>query len=55
MQLIAKGKSLNAIAEELFISSKTVSTHKMRLMRKMKFSSNAELVLFVAESGFVDK
>jgi DNA-binding NarL/FixJ family response regulator len=55
MQSLAAGKSVTAIADELFLSSKTVSTYKARIMQKMNFKSSAELVLFAAESGFVEK
>lgn len=51
--LLAKGKSLNEIADELAISNKTVSTHKMRLMQKMNFSNNADLVRYAVASGLV--
>jgi DNA-binding NarL/FixJ family response regulator len=55
MQSLAAGKGVTAIADELFLSSKTVSTYKARIMQKMNFKSSAELVLFAAESGFVEK
>jgi len=48
---LAKGKSLNEIADELAISNKTVSTHKTRLMQKMNFSSNADLVHYAVANG----
>ncbi|MBB3062409.1 response regulator [Microbulbifer rhizosphaerae] len=46
MILLAKGTSLNRIAEQLLISSKTVSTHKMRLMRKLNAKSNADIIRY---------
>ena len=54
MKLIAQGKSINDIADELFISNKTVSTHKARLMQKMNILSNAELVRYAADNGLVE-
>ncbi len=53
MKLFAMGKSINEIAEELFISHKTVSTHKTRLMQKMNIATNAELVRYVADHGLI--
>jgi DNA-binding NarL/FixJ family response regulator len=53
MKLIAMGKGINEIADELFISNKTVSTHKARLMQKLNFQSNAELVRYAADHGLV--
>lgn len=44
---LAKGVSINEIASLLGISNKTVSTHKTRLMEKMGFASNADLVRYV--------
>ncbi len=43
-RLLVGGKRVNEIAAELCISNKTVSTHKLNLMIKMKFSSTADLV-----------
>jgi DNA-binding NarL/FixJ family response regulator len=54
MKLIAMGKGINEIADELFISNKTVSTHKARLMQKLNFQSNAELVRYAADNGLVE-
>ena len=54
MKLIAEGKTGNEIAENLFISHKTVSTHKARMMQKMNFRSNAELVRYAADHGLIE-
>lgn len=54
LKLIAQGKTVNEIAVELFISNKTVSTHKARLMQKMNFQNNAELVRYAADHGLVE-
>ncbi|MFT5294410.1 MAG: DNA-binding NarL/FixJ family response regulator [Colwellia sp.] len=50
--LLVKGNSLNEIASEFSISSKTVSTHKMRLMQKMSITNNADLVRYAMENNF---
>lgn len=50
MCLIACGKSLKEIGEELFISSKTVSTYRMRILEKMGMTNNAELTKYVVEN-----
>lgn len=54
MKLFAKGMAINEIAGALFISNKTVSTHKARLMQKMNFQSNAELVRYAADRGLIE-
>jgi len=52
--MLAKGVSLNSIADSLAISSKTVSTHKMRLMQKMSISTNADLVRYAVSHGLIE-
>ena len=54
LKLIVKGKTVNAIAIELFISNKTVSTHKTRLMRKMNFQNNADLMRYGIEHALIE-
>jgi DNA-binding NarL/FixJ family response regulator len=54
MKLFAKGMGINEIAAELFISNKTVSTHKARLMQKMNFKSNSELVRYAVDHGLIE-
>jgi DNA-binding NarL/FixJ family response regulator len=53
-RMLARGKGVNEIAEELSISNKTVSTHKARLMEKMNVQNNAELVRYALANGLVD-
>lgn len=52
--LLAGGHSVNAIAERLGLSNKTVSTHKARLMEKMDFATNVELVKYALNNQIVD-
>lgn len=47
LRLLADGLSVNQVAERLAISNKTVSTHKTRLMEKMGFTCNADIIRFV--------
>ncbi len=51
--LIAKGKGLSEIANELGVSVKTISTHRTRLLEKMCLKSNAELVQYAVKNGLV--
>lgn len=46
LRLVVSGKSLNAIAEELHLSSKTISSHKTRVMQKLGVANNADLVRY---------
>lgn len=49
MCLLASGKFSREIAEELFLSINTVKTYRSRVMRKMGFRNNADLVRYVVE------
>ncbi len=51
LEMIVNGDSMVQIAEKLFLSAKTVSTHKMRLMQKLNVHSNAELILVASSEG----
>lgn len=46
LKLVVAGKSLNAIATELHLSPKTISSHKMRLMQKLGTESNMDLIRY---------
>lgn len=50
---LVQGEGVNEIAQHLAISSKTVSTHKARLMEKMGAHSVAELVKYAMEHKLV--
>ena len=49
LRLLMTGKGVNEIAEQLSISNKTVSTHKVRLMEKMNLSSMADLMRYAMQ------
>lgn len=53
MCMFAKGNTVNEISAKLSISNKTVSTHKARIMEKMRFSNNVELVRYALTHGLV--
>jgi len=52
-RMIASGKPTKTIADELCISATTVSTHRSRILDKMKFSTNAELTLYASKHGLI--
>jgi DNA-binding NarL/FixJ family response regulator len=54
MRLFARGASVTQIAETLTISCKTVSTHKARLMEKMGFTSNAEIIRYAVTLQLIE-
>lgn len=48
-RMLVAGKRVNEIADQLAISNKTVSTHKLHLMEKMQVSSTADLVYYAVQ------
>lgn len=54
MQLMAGGKTLTEIAEELSLSAKTVSTYRTRLLEKLKLKTNAELMRYALNFGLTE-
>jgi DNA-binding NarL/FixJ family response regulator len=51
LQLMAEGKSTSQIADLLYISIKTVETHRHRIMEKVGTRSVAELTKFAIREG----
>ena len=53
LQLIASGKRLSDIAEELLLSPKTVSVYRARVLEKLGLANNAELTVYAIKNGLV--
>ncbi len=51
LRLIAAGKPATAIAAELHLSVKTVSTYRWRLLAKIGLMKNAEVARYAIEHG----
>lgn len=51
--LIASGKRLSDIAEELLLSPKTVSVYRARVLEKLGLSNNSELTVYAIRNGLV--
>jgi DNA-binding NarL/FixJ family response regulator len=49
LPLIVQGKSVNEIASQLFITDKTVSSHKAHILHKLGLKNSVELVTYVAQ------
>jgi DNA-binding NarL/FixJ family response regulator len=54
IQLLAEGKSNNEVAEALYISAKTVETHRAHIMEKLDLHSIAELVRYAIRNKIVE-
>ena len=53
-QMIAAGKTVSEIADALVLSVKTVSTHKTRIMQKLNFANQSELIRYALRHGLID-
>jgi len=51
--MIASGKRVKQIANELFLSTKTVSTYRSRILRKMNMNNNIELTRYAIQNQLV--
>jgi len=54
MQLMASGKTLSEIAEDLSLSTKTVSTYRTRLLHKMNLETNADIIRYAIENELIE-
>ena len=53
LQMFASGQTPGEIAKALFLSIKTVSTHKTNLMHKLGIDNNSDLVRYAIKHGLV--
>jgi two-component system invasion response regulator UvrY len=54
MRMIAQGKAIKKIAEELYLSEKTVSTYRTRLLEKMNMTTNAEIISYALKNKLIE-
>ncbi|RCS56450.1 response regulator transcription factor [Parvibium lacunae] len=54
IRLIASGKKLAEIAEEMALSPKTVSVYRARVLEKMQMKTNAELASYAVKHGLIE-
>jgi two-component system, NarL family, response regulator NreC len=54
LRLIALGHTNTEIAQQLFLSTRTVETHRAHIQQKTRRSTRAELVRYALEHGLVD-
>ncbi len=53
MCMIGSGKSMKEIGSELFLSIKTISTYRTRILKKMDLRNNSELIRYVVENSII--
>jgi DNA-binding NarL/FixJ family response regulator len=51
--LFTEGKSTREIADDLFISVKTVNTHKQNILDKLQLKSNTDIVKYALKNGLI--
>jgi len=54
MWLLASGKPINRIGKEMFLSPSTISTYRVRILRKLGLASNAELVHYAIKHQLIE-
>jgi len=51
---LAEGKSVSEIAAKLFLSVKTVSTYRTRILEKMSMKTNADITYYAIKNGLIE-
>jgi two-component system, NarL family, response regulator NreC len=54
LRLIARGLTNREMAERLYLSVRTVESHRARIQRKLGRSSRSDLVEYVIERGLIE-
>jgi len=54
MSMIASGKTVSEIGSELFLSVKTISTYRQRILEKMNMKNNSELTHYAIKNNLLD-
>jgi two-component system response regulator NreC len=54
LRLLALGHTNQEIAKTLYLSVRTVETHRAHIMQKLRLATRAELVRYALESGLLD-
>jgi len=54
INMIAAGKKVKTIADELCISVKTIHVHRRHILEKLNMSSNAEIIHYAIQNGLLD-
>lgn len=50
---LAKGETIGNMAEAMFLSVKTVSTYRTRVLEKLKLQSNSDLTYYALKNGLI--
>lgn len=55
LDLLSKGRSSRAIADILFITERTVETHRKNMIEKGQVKNTVELIAYAASLGLLKK
>ena len=53
LQMIASGKTVGEIAEEMLLSVNTISTYRMRVLEKLNLGNNAQIMYYAMNEGLI--
>ena len=53
LKLMAEGTSINNIADQLFVSIKTINTHKQHILDKLNLKTTADIVKYALKKGII--
>jgi len=53
LELIANGKSVSQIADEVLLSVNTISTYRSRILQKLNLKNNTALVRYALDNGII--
>jgi two-component system, NarL family, invasion response regulator UvrY len=54
IRMIGSGKTMQEIGKELFLSVRTVSTYRARILEKMNMNTNAEIIRYAVDHNLID-
>ena len=54
LRMVAQGYSNQLIADKLFISVRTVESHKNHIMQKLELTTTVDLVKYAIKNGIID-
>ena len=55
LQLLAEGRAIKEIADQIHVTARTVAFHKYSIMEQLGLKTNAELVQYAVEHGLLRK
>lgn len=54
LKMLASGLTVSDIAEKIFLSVKTISMYRSRILQKLKLKNNSELISFAIKNNLLD-